>query len=294
MPILNDMSWVLGLRTPFLTQFLELVTLLGYGAFLITFVGFGYFFFSGRLFHRVALLLVTSGITNFLLKDIFQDARPDPMYQIDSRVGTSYGFPSGHAQIAVTLWGLIAIETRNMFLRAGCILIIALIVFSRPYLGVHDLGDVLGGTLIGLGLLAFWVASDRGYTPLVILKTLGWPLVLVFIILAQALVAYMWPAHPLHTAPFWFMGMLPGWYLGVSLLGYCKLRHGLIVRLLVSIMASCISFFGMVFTMRFANSFDGGTVLDSLAMYGIGVGFGLLITGLLPFIFHKLKLADLS
>lgn len=294
MPFLNDMSWVLSLRTPLLTQFLELVTLLGYGAFLITFIGFGYFFFSGRLFHRIALLLVASGMTNLLLKDIFQDARPDAMYQIDPRVGTSYGFPSGHAQIAVTLWGLIALETRHTFLRAVCVLIIALIIFSRPYLGVHDLGDVLGGSLIGVALLAIWVASDRGYTPLVALKTIGWPIVLIGILGVQAFVAYIWPVHEGHPIPLWFMGMLPGWYLGVSLVGYCELRHGLLVRAIVSLCAGAVSFFGMVMSTRYASGFDSGTFLDGFAAYAIGAFFGLIITLILPVIFNKLKLANLS
>lgn len=68
---------------------------------------------------------------------------------------TSFGAPSGHAQIATGVWGMLAdsLKKRWAWLLAGGI--IFLIGLSRLYLGVHFPHDVLLGWIIG-GLL-LWV-----------------------------------------------------------------------------------------------------------------------------------------
>ena len=146
----NDLSWILDLRTPFLNTFFDLVSLAGYPTFLILFISFGYYYWSPEKFSRIAMLLFISGLINGFLKDYFQDPRPAMEFMLDPRIGDSYGWPSGHAQIAVTLWGLIAIEFKEKWLSYFCLITIALISFSRMYLGVHDFGDVFAGLLIGV------------------------------------------------------------------------------------------------------------------------------------------------
>jgi len=69
-----------------------------------------------------------------------------------------FSFPSGHATIAVAFYGFIAyflirqIGTwrSRLNLSFAAIMLIAAIGFSRLYLGVHFLSDVLGGYLLGL------------------------------------------------------------------------------------------------------------------------------------------------
>ena len=113
MSIWNDLSWVEGIRTPALSVFFENISLAGYPTFLILFISFGYFFWSPSRFSRIAMMLFISGLINGFLKDFFQDPRPLIELMLDPKVGTSYGWPSGHAQIAVTLWGLIAYELKD-------------------------------------------------------------------------------------------------------------------------------------------------------------------------------------
>ena len=60
-----------------------------------------------------------------------------------AREGASgYSFPSGHTQSAVGTFGSIAYTTKNKVLRVICIVIVALVPFSRMYIGVHTPLDV--------------------------------------------------------------------------------------------------------------------------------------------------------
>jgi hypothetical protein len=82
---------------------------------------------------------------------------------------TSFGIPSGHSQIAATVWGWLAVEVKKRWFTVLALSLIFLIGLSRLYLGVHFLSDVLlGWTLGGLLVWAFsawyrpaasWLAS---------------------------------------------------------------------------------------------------------------------------------------
>ena len=192
----NDLSWVLDLRTPFLNIFFDLVSLAGYPTFLILFLSFGYYYWSPEKFSRIAMLLFISGLINGFLKDYFQDPRPATEFMLDPRIGQSYGWPSGHAQIAVTLWGLIAIEFKNNWLTTFCVLMIGLVSFSRMYLGVHDIGDVFAGLLIGTIILTVWqLASIYKFNDFLSKK-----LWIVTILLSQIAVSYTHLTLP--TTPY--------------------------------------------------------------------------------------------
>jgi hypothetical protein len=73
---------------------------------------------------------------------------------------TSFGVPSGHAQIAAGVWGMLAASIRKWWGWLIAILVILLIGISRLYLGVHFPHDVIFGWLIGAFLLwlvlRFW------------------------------------------------------------------------------------------------------------------------------------------
>lgn len=73
----------------------------------------------------------------------------------------NFSFPSGHATTSMALWGILAyFGYRHLYqrrLRNGVLVgagaLILLVGFSRIYLGVHFLSDVLAGFLLG----AMWV-----------------------------------------------------------------------------------------------------------------------------------------
>ena len=69
---------------------------------------------------------------------------------------TGYSFPSGHTQVASSFFGTCSLSMwkKNRAVSVLCIAIIFLTAFSRNYLGVHTLTDVLTSLLISVVLIA--------------------------------------------------------------------------------------------------------------------------------------------
>jgi len=113
------------------------------------------FFIHKHKSSAISLLISVGGSLTFvfILKNIFQKARPmaEAIY-----LESSYSFPSGHATIAMALYGFILYilwrhdkhHLKNPLIIFLTILI-PLIGLSRLYLGVHYLSDVLVGYAIG-------------------------------------------------------------------------------------------------------------------------------------------------
>ena len=94
---------------------------------------------------------------NTLLKFAFNLPRP---YFLDSSIGTlaahltaaGPGLPSGHAQNAAFVWGYIALRLQRTWVWVLAVVVTLLISFSRLYLGVHFLEDVILGLVLGASL----------------------------------------------------------------------------------------------------------------------------------------------
>ncbi len=93
--------------------------------------------------------LVSGGITNYILKFIF--ARPRPCFEdivINHPCPLDFSFPSSHAATSFAVaTSLSYLDPKRMYIYYSIALIIS---FSRIYLGVHFLFDVLGGVFIGV------------------------------------------------------------------------------------------------------------------------------------------------
>ena len=116
---------------------------------------------------RILPLLISvvgSAVTVFLLKFIFDTARPIGSFYMEN----TPSFPSGHAAIAIALYGFLfyviwhhekhPLKNKTLLLLA---LLVTLIGVSRIYLGVHYVPDVLVGYLIGLGWLCISVGVSK-------------------------------------------------------------------------------------------------------------------------------------
>ena len=101
----------------------------------------------------LVILLLLNFWINYEFKEFFHLARPEGVNLISA---THYGFPSGHAQGAMVLWGYLAwlfnrLNGKQVYGWFG--LIIVFIGLSRIYLGVHFPSDVIGGWSIGFVIL---------------------------------------------------------------------------------------------------------------------------------------------
>jgi membrane-associated phospholipid phosphatase len=132
---------------------------------------------------RVGFILVTSNLFNHVGKLIFAGPRP---YWVSSHVRalwfteTSFGIPSGHAQNAVSVWGMFAAYSKRTWVWIVSVIVIFLIGFSRMYLGVHFPHDVLFGWLLGAVIL--W-ALTRFWEPIgawISKKPLGGKILIAF------------------------------------------------------------------------------------------------------------------
>jgi undecaprenyl-diphosphatase len=105
-----------------------------------------------------------SGALILALKYLVHRARPDVFYQAYIE-GPFYSFPSAHAGLAMALYGYFAYllmqrfpnHARRFFIASMWILI-ALVGFSRLYLGVHYLSDVAAGFVIGAFFV--WIGTQ--------------------------------------------------------------------------------------------------------------------------------------
>jgi membrane-associated phospholipid phosphatase len=86
-------------------------------------------------------------------KDFFS-LPSQPVIDAFRQQGISFGFPSGHTSGAMATWGGLAVVFRKRALAWLAPVMVALIAFTRLYLGVHFLADIIGGAVLG-GLVLF-------------------------------------------------------------------------------------------------------------------------------------------
>ncbi|GAA5531899.1 phosphatase PAP2 family protein [Deinococcus aluminii] len=116
---------------------------------------------------NLGVAFALSYLVNTALKFGFDLPRPftqNPGVASEAALATAGGpgLPSGHAQLAATLWGGIAGQVGRAGMWAAALLLIALIALSRLALHVHYPSDVIVGLLLGAAFA--WMAAS-GYFP---------------------------------------------------------------------------------------------------------------------------------
>ena len=151
--------WLESTRTPFLDTVISLITHLG-AETLFMVISLVFFWCVDK--HRGYFLLFSGfcGIVcTQILKMSFRIPRPwviDPNFTIVESAraeATGYSFPSGHMQCATSLYGGIARSAKKRAVQIAGAVIALLIGFSRMYLGVHTLKDVLVSLAVGTAVL---------------------------------------------------------------------------------------------------------------------------------------------
>jgi membrane-associated phospholipid phosphatase len=149
-----------------LTEFFKAVTTLGNGVVLAGVTAIAAYLLGRRRYYREAVLMVIAyvgaEVLSYSLKLAFARDRPfftDPLATV-----STYSFPSGHATVSVAVYGALCLVLlrrlpgpAGIVCLAATVLLVSLIGFSRLYLGVHFLSDVLAGFSVGLAWLALCV-----------------------------------------------------------------------------------------------------------------------------------------
>jgi len=166
-------------RTSFLDpifRFLNYVDSLYFVFLLLPIVWVG---FSYRWGIRLFYLLVVNEMMNSFFKNLVGWARPCMDF---SEVGMyhpiSHGFPSGGAQAAMVLGGLVIYYWKNKYAWPIGVFYILLLSFTRLYLGVHYPIDILGGWVLGLLLLYVFIQTIHPFEKFLATKGLLYSFIL--------------------------------------------------------------------------------------------------------------------
>jgi undecaprenyl-diphosphatase len=146
--------------TAFLLGITHLHSVAGIAALTVLFAA--YLAWKRAWYWLLTVVLAVAGgmVLNSVYKQAFQRARPvwdHPLLSL-----ASYSFPSGHTAGATLFYGLLAAylltRWRSTAARAatvtGAAVMVALVGFSRMYLGVHYLSDVLAAACASAAWLA--------------------------------------------------------------------------------------------------------------------------------------------
>ncbi|NEM99479.1 phosphatase PAP2 family protein [Pontibacter burrus] len=148
-----------SMRSEWLSRCLYVITSLGEREAVFTVGGVAtvFMFYYKRYWAIVAFWLAMAGVglSVQFAKSFISRARPAGVayYEVEH-----FSFPSGHATTAMALYGMLGYllyrNIQNLLYRrlivVGTIIFIVLVGFSRIYLGVHFLSDVLAGFLLGM------------------------------------------------------------------------------------------------------------------------------------------------
>ena len=181
-----------SIRTPLLDTILGAVTHMGGELFFMVIAVTVFWCVSKRMGYYLMTVGFFGTILNQFLKILCCVPRPwvkDPDFTIVESAraeATGYSFPSGHTQNAVATYGGIARYTRRRWLRGVCI---ALMPFSRMYLGVHTPLDVGVSFVIAaaLVLLVYPLMEEADRRPRVLTAMIG-----VMVLCSAAFIVYLY------------------------------------------------------------------------------------------------------
>ena len=161
-------SFIIGIRNDNITKIMINMTNLGSAYSLIVISILLFFFIKNKKIPlSIIINLVTVFFTSQIFKFIFRRSRPNGIFLVDA---SGYSYPSGHTMVSfafyIYLLYLLCKKIDNklvkILLTIFTTILLALIAFSRIYLGVHYLSDIIGGLLLGTTYIILFIRiNDR-------------------------------------------------------------------------------------------------------------------------------------
>jgi len=156
---MHILYWLSSIRSPFLNEVMLLITQLGEETVFLVISLLLFWCVDKKRGYYVLCIGFAGTLLNHFMKIVCQVPRPwvkDSDFAAVAEAKESaggYSFPSGHTQTAVGTFGAIARCHKNRVIRILCFFACIAVPFSRMYLGVHTLSDVLVGAGISLALI---------------------------------------------------------------------------------------------------------------------------------------------
>lgn len=171
------------IRVPILDEIMLIVTMLGEETAFLAIALIVFWCVDKKRGYLVMAVGFMGTIANQFLKLLCRVPRPWVLDENFTVVGnakeaaTGYSFPSGHSQNAVGTLASVALTDKKRWLKAICVAFAILVPFSRMYLGVHTLADVLVGSGMALALVfglypVIFKCGDKGMRILIVVMIL--------------------------------------------------------------------------------------------------------------------------
>ena len=192
----DGINWIIAIQSlgDWLEMPMRFFTFLGSENFFFLVLPLIYWSIDPKLGLQVGLILATSNSLKEILKMAFALPRP---YWVSADVTAmaaegSFGIPSGHAQNAASMWGVMAYGIRKPWAWIAAIAIIFLVGFSRLYLGVHFVWDVVVGWLLGGLILLLFVKLWDPVSRWISGKTLPAQIAIAFLVSLILIAVHTW------------------------------------------------------------------------------------------------------
>ena len=156
-------SFVIGIRSDKLTTIMTTITNIARAYSLIAISILLLFLIKDKKIPlSICINLVAVFLTSQVFKFIFRRPRPDGLALVTA---SGYSYPSGHSMVSTAYFMfiiyLLCKKIKNKFVKTILIIFGAIMMlsigFSRIYLGVHYLSDVIAGYLLGIGYLMIFL-----------------------------------------------------------------------------------------------------------------------------------------
>ena len=148
-----------NIRNKYLTYFMRAVTILGSSIVICIFVMIR--IKKKKIVTCICVNPIIIVVLNYILKNIVARKRPEEFFLI---IEKGFSFPSGHSMVSTAFYGFFIYllykyyKDKKKYILIGInIILIPLIMFSRVYLGVHYLSDIIAGCLISIIYLIIYI-----------------------------------------------------------------------------------------------------------------------------------------
>ncbi len=267
----------------------SLITELGDTRVFIFLIVIVWYIYDKRFAKNLAYSLLGSGYVNNLIKDTFQDPRPYTNIRDAEPVAEGYGFPSGHSQTGMAVYGYLAYEAHVKNSKILCwifSILVYIIAASRIIIGVHDIQDVWGGLTFGYIWLILVILFEPKLSEIISKMSMVIKLVLSVVIPIVLFIIAIF-VFPVPTGDY---GMMCGAMMGLGL-GYTLETEYIkydpreldtkqrILNLVIGIVITLVLYLGLSF------AFPESQVMDLIQYLLLSI---ILVT-LVPWLFTKIN-----